>query len=187
MKSISIPLAAALLVISSLAGMAAGYALTPEYRLTMYDRSEMDLGRPDRWLDRRYLDAMIAHHRGAVLLAGQLKEHTKRPELEDLAQAILDDEPAAIAELYAWKRDWYGDTRAVKDPAVPNLGRNDDTFDLRFLNALIAHHESGLGMTREIRSKSSRTEVLNNADTVEAFLTKTLPVLKGWRMDWYGL
>jgi hypothetical protein len=45
---------------------------------------------------------------------------------------ILRDEPKAIAELYTWKKDWYGDTKQVKDPIVSNLGTYDEKFDLTF-------------------------------------------------------
>jgi uncharacterized protein (DUF305 family) len=167
--------------------MVVGYALSPEYQFGAYDKTTTDLGRPDRWLDLRYVNAMIAHHRGAMLVAGQSLENTERQELKDLSAEILKNEPVAIAELYQQKKEWYGDTRTVKDPIVPKLGIYDEKYDLRLLNALIAHHELGLLMTKEIKSKSSRTEVLNNADAVDTFLTTTLKVFKDWRKQWYNI
>jgi uncharacterized protein (DUF305 family) len=187
MSKISITLAIALMIVTGVAGAAIGYAMTPEYKLSMYDKTTMDLGRPDRWLDLRYINAMIAHHRGAMLVAEQASKNTQRQEIKDLTAEILKNEPGAIAELYKWKKDWYGDTRSVKDPIVPNFGTYDEKYDLRFLNALIAHHESGLVMTKEIKSKSSRTEILNNADAVDTFLTTTLQVFKDWRKQWYNI
>ena len=187
MSKISITLAVALMIVTGVAGAAVGYAMTPEYRIGMYDKTTMDLGKPDRWLDLRYINAMIAHHRGAMLVAEQASKNTQRPELKSLSAEILKNEPGAIAELYKWKKDWYGDTRQVKDPVVPNLGSYDEKYDLRFLNALIAHHESGLVMTKEIKSKSSRTEILNNADAVDTFLTTTLQAFKDWRKQWYNI
>ncbi len=182
----SIPLTASLMIVSAVLGFGAGYALTPEYRLGMYDRDAMDLGRADRWVDLRYVNAMIAHHRAAMLLAEQASV-SERTEVRELATRILADEPAAIEELYGFKRTWYGDARKVRDPVPVQLGTYDPTFDLRFLNALIAHHEEGLRMTAEIVRKSSRAEVLDNANTVENFLTSTLVTLKGWRAAWYGV
>jgi uncharacterized protein (DUF305 family) len=107
--------------------------------------------------------------------------------MKTLAQNILNGEPKAIAELYGWKKEWYGDTKKVRDPIVANLGSYDDKFDLRFLNAIIAHHEAGIVMTKETRLKSSRTEILNNADAVEAFLSGGLQTLKGLRSTWYNI
>lgn len=187
MQKISIYFALALIVISFIIGLGAGYYLTPQYRLAMYDQNTMDLGEADRWLDLRYTNAMIAHHRGAMLMAEQASQNGQRQEIKDLAVAILRDEPAAIAELYAWKADWYQDKRQVRDPYKIQLGNSDEKFDLRFLNALIAHHQAGVEMTKEVRLKSSRAEVLNNADAVEAFLNNGIDMLKAWRNQWYQL
>lgn len=185
MPNISIYLAAALICIAAVVGVGVGYALTPEYQLSMYDKGSMDLGRPDTWLDLRYVNAMIAHHRGAVLLA-EAAEKSERTEVAELARDIQKNEPILIAELYAWKKEWYGDTRVVRDPAVARLGDVDATFDLRFLNALIAHHENGIRMTEDVRMKSSRGAVLDNADAVETFLRTSGDLLKGWRSAWYA-
>lgn len=177
-------LAVSLLVVGLIIGTGIGYYLTPQYRETMYD-APMDLGAADRLVDLRYVNAMIAHHRGAMLLAKQA-EQSRRSEIRALAAAIQKDEPKLIDELYQWKRSWYRDARGVRDPLPANIGSYDEKLDLRFLNALIAHHEAGILMTQEIRSKSSRKEVLDNADAVEEFLTTTLVTLKDWRNSWYG-
>jgi uncharacterized protein (DUF305 family) len=184
---ISIYLAGGLMVISAILGITFGYYLTPEYGISMYEKNSMDLGQADRTFDLRYINSMISHHRGAVLLAKQLLKNTTRPEMKMLAQTILKDEPIAIDKLYAWKKEWYGDTKSVRDPAVANLGPADDKFDLRFINALIAHHEVGVRMTEETRQKTSRSEILNNADAVEEFLKNGLKTLKGIRSDWYNI
>jgi uncharacterized protein (DUF305 family) len=168
-------------------GVVFGYYITPEYKLSMYEKNEMNLGRADRTFDLRYLNAMIAHHRGAMLLAEQLSKNSNRQEMQKLAQDILTNEPILIEELYTWKKDWYGDSRKVRDPIVANLGPADDKFDLRFLNAMIAHHEDGIMMTKETRLKSSRAEVLNNADAVEGFLANSLLILKGFRTSWFNI
>lgn len=171
-------------LIAGISGLMIGRMQTPEYRLTMYDKNTMDLGRADRLFDLRYLNAMIAHHRGAVILAEQAAK-SQRNEIRELAVTIQSEEPKLIAELYQWKKDWYGDTRTVRDPLVARLGEVNSTFDLRFLNALIAHHEAGILMTQETRLKSSRAEVLDNADAVEAFLQTSGADLREWRSAWY--
>lgn len=187
MTKMPLPLAVSLMIACAVIGLAAGFFLTPEYRLAMYDKNPMTLGPADRWVDQRYLNAMIAHHRGAMLLAEQAQVNSSRPEIKELSATILKEEPVAIAELYDQKKEWYNDRRPVKDPAAIHLGPADDTFDLRFLNAFIAHHEAGLLMTKEIKTKSTRAEILDNADAVEAFLTRTLQAFQDWRSDWYKL
>ncbi len=184
---ISIYLTLSLIIVSSVLGVVFGYYITPEYQTSMYDKNGMSLGRADRTFDLRYINAMITHHRGAVLLAQQLAKNSNRPEMQTLAQDILNNEPKLIAELYSWKEDWYGDSKKVRDPIVANLGPADDKFDLRFLNAMIYHHEDGIVMTKETRLKSSRAEILNNADTVESFLVNGIVSLKELRTSWYNI
>jgi len=184
---VSIYLAGGLMIVSAILGIGFGYYLTPEYRFSMYERNSMDLGQADRTFDLRYINAMISHHRGAMLLAEQVSKNTARAEMKELAQNILKDEPGAIDELYAWKKDWYGDSKSVRDPIVANLGPADEKFDLRFFNAIIAHHEVGIMMTEETRQKSSRVEILNNADAVESFLANGIEALKKLRKDWYNI
>lgn len=183
-KHIPTPLLLSSIIISCIIGIGIGYYLTPEYRYTAYSQNSMDLGAPDRFFDLRYLNAMISHHRAAMLMAEQARV-SEREEIRSLADAILEDEPALIDELYEWKRAWYRDSRRVPDPIVPRFGAYDDTFDLRFLNALIAHHDEGIMMTKETRMKSSRAEIQDNADAVENFLKETGSVLRDWRKMWY--
>lgn len=186
MSKISIYLASALIIIGFVVGVGVGYTLTPQYSLSMYDKSSMDLGRADKWVDLRYVNAMIAHHRGAILLAQQA-EKSQRKEIQDLSKEIQKNEPIAIEELYLWKKKWYGDSKKVADPVVSNLGSYDETFDLRFLNALITHHQDGILMTKDISSKSSRSEILNNAGAVEKFLNDSGEMFKNWRKNWYNI
>jgi uncharacterized protein (DUF305 family) len=187
MKSISFPLATSLAIVSLLVGLGAGYALSPLYQQTMYDKEEMGLGAADRYVDLRYLNQMAAHHQAAILLAKDVAGKTNREEIKHLALEIQVNEPKLINELYALKQAWYNDSSKISDPTIPNLGIADDTLDLRFLNALIAHHEDGIAMAQEIRTKSSRAEVLDNADAVENFLTNSLVTLTNWRSGWYSI
>ena len=175
------------MIISALVGVGIGQGMTPEYQKSMYNKNEMGLGEADYWLDLRYIDEMIAHHKGAIILAEKTLDKTQKPEIKELAQDIIKNEPIAIDELYKWKKNWYGQTKKVSDPTVANLGENDETFDLRFLNALIFHHKTGIMMTEEVRFKSSRSEILNNADVVENFLEGSLKKLTDWRLEWYKI
>jgi uncharacterized protein (DUF305 family) len=185
MQKISISLAVALTIVSAIAGIGVGYWYTPQYSMSMYDKNMMGLGEPDKWVDLRYLDGMIAHHREAVRLAEQAGI-SERAEIKKLSAEIRKNEEIAIAELYHWKKEWYGDSKPVLEPHTAHLGSYNKTFDLRFLNAFIAHDENGKRMTQEIRLKSSRNEVLDNADKVERELHEELGRLMELRKEWYG-
>lgn len=187
MQKINLTLSISLMIVTMVIGMLFGYYVSPSYQQGMSAGGEMGLGKADKYVDLRYIDQMAAHHRGAILLADQIDDKTKREELKKLAKMIQEVEPKLIDELYTWKKDWYKDTSKVEDPIVANLGQYDERFDLRFLNALIAHHEEGVEMTKEIRGKSTNNDILNNADIVEKVLSDGLVMLKEWREVWYGV
>lgn len=185
MKKISTYLAVSFIIISIFVGISIGYSFTPEYSFSKYDKGGMDLGPADKWVDLRYINSMISHHRAAMLVAEKISI-SEREEVRNISADILKNEPALIKELYQWKKDWYKDTKRVKDPTIPNLGSYNETFDLRFLNAIIAHHEAGVMMTEDISKKSSRNEILDNANIVGNFLMESGESLKKLRATWYN-
>ncbi|MBE9140437.1 DUF305 domain-containing protein [Nodosilinea sp. LEGE 07088] len=71
-------------------------------------RMDMDLGGADDDFDRRFLDAMIPHHEGAVVMAKDLKGKSRRPELLALADEIMASQQAEIDQMKQWRQDWYG-------------------------------------------------------------------------------
>lgn len=179
-------LASSLVIVALVLGIGIGYVVSPNYSM-VDSQMGMGLGRADRNLDLRYLNQMASHHKGAIRLAEQVRDQTRRSEIKQLATAILEGEPKLIAELQDWKAQWYNDRSDVAVGEVPNLGSYDDKLDLRFLNALIAHHEAGIEMAEEAKMKSSRNEVLNNADAVINFLSNNTNQLEQWRKDWYEI
>jgi uncharacterized protein (DUF305 family) len=58
--------------------------------------------------DQRFITAMISHHQGAVAMARDAQTRTERPELRQLADAIIRAQAAEIKLLQAWQNDWFG-------------------------------------------------------------------------------
>jgi uncharacterized protein (DUF305 family) len=67
----------------------------------------MDLGSADADFDRRFIDAMIPHHEGALVMAKDALSKTKRPEIEKLSQDILSSQQQEIEQMKQWRKDWY--------------------------------------------------------------------------------
>jgi hypothetical protein len=57
MSKISTSLAIALIIVSGVLGILIGSFTNPEYKVNMYDKTDMNFGRADRTLDLRYLNA----------------------------------------------------------------------------------------------------------------------------------
>ncbi len=58
--------------------------------------------------DKAFIDAMIPHHQGAIMMAQQILQTTQRPELKELAQNIISAQEGEIAEMQEWRKAWYG-------------------------------------------------------------------------------
>lgn len=175
------------IVIALCVGIGIGYFLTPEYANSMAERTSgmVELGKADRTVDLRFIDGMIAHHLSAMYLSKQAIEQSRRQEIRALAQTVIAVDEQGISQLYQWKKSWYGNTRQITQYTKIQLGSYDETFDLRFLNAMIAHHDEAIAVAGEIRTKSVRTEVLSLADGVITALGEDGTTLRLWRAQWY--
>lgn len=80
--------------------------MTPEMQAAMMMSS--DLGKADAEFDQRFINAMIPHHEGALAMAEQVLEKSERPELREVAQAILATQQAEIDQMQQWRQTWYG-------------------------------------------------------------------------------
>lgn len=168
-------------------GMGVGFAFTPEYAQMRLEKQipMSELGDADAFLDLRYVNAMIAHHMSAIYMAEQALKQSQRPEIIELAQVIIETDQRGIDQLYENKRAWYGDTKKVQVYEKKQLGTADELFDLRFINALLVHHQMAIESAREVSQKSTRNEVLTLADEVETNLSASILQLKNWRVRWY--
>ncbi len=176
-------------IVTFVIGIGFGYTLTPEYStdISMKNTGMVALGRADKFVDQRYINNMIAHHLNAIDMMNQALKNTKRSEIKDLASTIIKLDEASIIKLYQLKRDWYKDTRSITIYEKTNLGDSDDSFDLRLLNALIAHHDEAIVSSKELRSKSSKTETLIIANDTIELLTSNKEQLLKWRQAWYNI
>ncbi|NJL99677.1 MAG: DUF305 domain-containing protein [Synechococcaceae cyanobacterium SM2_3_2] len=68
---------------------------------------------------------------------------------------------------------------------ILSLGSADDEFDLRFLDAIILHHQSTISTAAIVLEKSNRSEVRAIAETMIDQCQQDLEQLQMWRQDWY--
>ena len=135
---------------------------------------DMDLGPADATYDLRFIDAMIVHHEGAIVMAEAALENSERDEIIQLATEIISEQEREIAQMQEWREVWYPD--APEEPVMyheemghdmamseemaaamrmdMDLGPADEEFDLRFINAMILHHEAAVEMAEDLKEKS---------------------------------
>lgn len=175
--------------VALLLGIGIGFSVTPEYAQMKAEKQSpmMNIGKADTYVDLRFIDGMIAHHLAAIHLATQAKERSKRPEVLELANTIITVDTEGIAKLYEQKKSWYGNTKKITQYTKVQLGDADQQFDLRFINALVSHHQEAISVAKEMQTKSTRSEVLNLAGSVITGLNDGIKTLETWRGAWYGI
>ena len=165
----------------------------------------MDLGPADADFDLRFIDAMTPHHEGAVVMAKDAQQKATHPEIKKLADGILTAQTKEIAAMKQWRQAWY--PKASKEPIAYNaqmghpmpmsqeqmsgmmmsmdLGAADAKFDLRFLNAMIPHHEGAVTMAQDALKKSKRPEIQTLAKNIITSQKAEISQMKQWRKAWY--
>ncbi|CAN1213005.1 DUF305 domain-containing protein [Tumidithrix helvetica PCC 7403] len=166
----------------------------------------MEMGTADAEYDLRFIDAMIPHHQGAIAMARTAQQKSNRPEIKKLAEAIIQDQEKEIAQLQQWRKQWYPnlsdrammwDSKANKMmPMTPeykqvmmmdmDLGSANAEFDLRFMNAMIPHHEGALLMAKEAQTKTKRAEMQSLAKDILSSQQAEIDEMKQWRKTWYN-
>ncbi len=165
----------------------------------------MDLGSADANFDLRFIDAMIPHHKGAVEMAKEAQQKSQRPEIQKLADEIITAQAKEITELQTWRKQWYpnasnkpmahnaqmGHMMEMSDEQMKgmmmsqDLGAKDAEFDLRFINAMIPHHESAVTMAKDALAKSTRPEIKKLAQDIISSQQAEIKQMQQWKQDWY--
>jgi uncharacterized protein (DUF305 family) len=166
----------------------------------------MDLGPANEEFDLRFIDAMIPHHEGAVVMAKEVLQKSKRPEIKKLANEIIEAQAKEIAQMKAWRTAWY--PQAPSQPVAwhaemnhsmtmtqdqvksmmmsMDLGKADAEFDLRFINAMIPHHEGAVVMAQDVLQKSKRPEIQQLAKDIITSQEAEIAQMKQWRKAWFN-
>ena len=65
------------------------------------------LGKADADYEDRFIDMMIPHHEGAIMMAKDAMQKTQRPELRKLAAEIIASQEKEIELMKKWRSEWY--------------------------------------------------------------------------------
>lgn len=57
--------------------------------------------------DKAFIDEMIIHHEGAVVMAEAVLENSNRPELIKLAEEIISAQAKEIDMMKEWRTSWF--------------------------------------------------------------------------------
>ena len=197
-----------LLLTSGLLIFAMGWAWTANFTARAPGRSA-EQAAP---FDQQFIDMMVPHHQGAVEMAKIARQRGQRPEITEMAEAIVTAQEGEIAQMKTWRQQWFGsDQTPTMDrmPMVPGMGgahgmhgggattmdmaadvealRNaPEPFDQAFIDAMIPHHQSAIDAARAAETRAERAEIKDLTRAIIADQQREIDQMKSWRQDWYS-
>jgi uncharacterized protein (DUF305 family) len=159
------------------------------------DASEM-LMENGEYSDERFIDAMVAHHQGAIDMAEVALQNAEHPELLQLAQNVISTQQVEIEVLRSIKEQEFGTSEVptqlspeememmgMEDPAeLANL----QPFDMAFIGAMIPHHESAIEMAQVALAESGNPRIRLLAANIVEDQEAEIAQMAEWGWEWYS-
>jgi uncharacterized protein (DUF305 family) len=141
--------------------------------------------------DAAFIDSMIVHHEGAILMARDARQNAERQEIKDLAQSIISAQEAEIARMQEWRSAWYPDLAATggmtMDVGPMMVAPGAAPFEQRFIEAMIPHHEGAIAMARDALQNAERQEIKDLAQQIITDQEAEIAQMRQWLRAWYGI
>jgi len=148
--------------------------------------------------DLLFIDAMVAHHQGAIAMAQPVELQATHPELKDFARMVVEGQSREIEAMMQWRDQWFpgqpkapdilampGMTRTMLDEAPGHLWMlSGGEFDRMFINMMIPHHEGGITMAKDALAKSNRPEIKDLAQRIIDTQQSEIQMMKRWKSEW---
>jgi len=88
----------------------------------MHDMAQVLEGKTGDAFDKAFLEEMIVHHEGAVIMAQMVLERSERPELRRLAGEIIAAQATEISLMQRWRVEWFtGSGTSVPNDATSQV------------------------------------------------------------------
>lgn len=146
--------------------------------------------------EQSFLQQMIQHHRSAIEMAKLVNDHTKRPELRELADKIIATQQQEIDQMTKWLADWYktspkevANQKAEEEMKMhmPMLSeKHDADFDKAFLEMMPKHHHMAVEMAEQAEKKATHPELKEFAAKIAKDQQQEIKQMKNWAQSWFG-
>jgi uncharacterized protein (DUF305 family) len=141
--------------------------------------------------DATFIDSMILHHESAIVMANQVLEQAERPEIRELATAIIDAQEAEIAQMKEWRTAWFPDlpeTAGMEmDMGPMEVPEGTEPLDQRFIQAMIPHHQGAVMMAQDALQNAERQEIKDLAQEIITAQEGEIAQMNMWLQEWYGI
>ncbi|MEB3222891.1 MAG: DUF305 domain-containing protein [Candidatus Sericytochromatia bacterium] len=135
--------------------------------------------------DQAFIDGMVPHHEGAVMMANEALAKATREELRAFARQVRIDQGAEVAQMKAWRLAWFGSSRTPPmDHSTHQVAGSGAAYDAAWCTAMVVHHEGALTMSADALKAATRPEVRELAQRIIAAQEREIGQLKAWAQAW---
>ncbi len=188
-------------------GEMSGMDTTMEETTGMEGMEGMDMGSMDmgsmlmedgEYSDRRFIDLMVPHHRGAVEMARvALDGNAEHQEIERLSENIVSSQKREVKELRDIRQEEFGTRDIARDtPRAdmemmmgtmmdPDQLARQDPFDLAFMDNMIPHHRSAIDMAEVALENTDNPRIRELAQEIIEAQEREIEQMRQWRQKWY--
>jgi uncharacterized protein (DUF305 family) len=146
--------------------------------------------------DRRFIDAMVPHHQGAIAMAQVALKNAEHEEIKKLSRNIVSTQQAEIEELKSIKEEEFGTSevpmemnskqmRGMGMMMDPQALADENPFDQAFIDAMIPHHRSAIEMAKVANRESENLRIKELAGNIVSAQKGEIEQMRSWREQWY--
>lgn len=159
-------------------------------------------------IDAHFIEQMIPHHEDAITMAKLAQTKAKRPEVKQLAEAIITSQGNEIDQMKTWYIDWFGkdvptNSQVMNQHGMMGSARQNSMhmgmmgdasdmtnleqatdFDKEFVQEMIPHHQMAVMMATMLKNGTERPELKKLADDIITAQTKEIDQMRQWLKNW---
>jgi uncharacterized protein (DUF305 family) len=149
-----------------------------------------------KYSDKAFINAMVPHHQGAIEMARVALENAEHEEIQEVSRNIVSTQQSEIEELKSIKQEEFGTSNVPMEMSMeqmrgmgmmmdPQSLADENPFDEAFIDAMISHHQSAIGMAGVANEKSKNPRIKELAQNITSAQKREIEQMRGWRREWY--
>ena len=147
-----------------------------------------------KYSDKAFINAMVPHHQGAIEMARVALENAEHEEIQEVSRNIVSTQQSEIEELKSIKQEEFGTSNVPMEMSMeqmrgmgmmdPQSLADENPFDEAFIDAMIPHHQSAIGMAGVANEKSKNPRIKELAQNITSAQKREIEQMRGWRREW---
>ena len=148
-----------------------------------------------KYSDKAFINAMVPHHQGAIEMARVALENAEHEEIQEVSRNIVSTQQSEIEELKSIKQEEFGTSNVPMEMSMeqmrgmgmmdPQSLADENPFDEAFIDAMIPHHQSAIGMAGVANEKSKNPRIKELAQNITSAQKREIEQMRDWRREWY--